>query len=197
MIPLLKEFLLPPGVFLLAGLIGIWNIQRNPRRAKRILIAVTILFYIFSTKIMASLLVGNLPVPPPLPPQSLDLMDSSDPPQAIVVLGAGLYEAAPEYGGDTVSGGSLARIRYGANLHRRSGLPLLVSGGRPENTKLSEAETMKAALETDFHVPVAWTEDISNTTWEGAQNVHEILAAEGINKIYLVTHANHMIRAEK
>jgi len=194
---ILKELLLPPGFFLLAGLFGIWDIQRNPRRARLILIAVAILFYIFSTKVMASLLMGSLPVPSPLPPQSLDSIDNSAPPQAIVVLGAGLYEAAPEYGGDTVSGGSLARIRYGANLHRRSGLPLLVSGGRPEDTELSEAEAMKTALETDFHVAVAWIEDRSDTTWEEAKNAHEILAAEGIDRIYLVTHASHMARAEK
>ena len=197
MIFFLKELLLPPGIFLLAGLFGIWDIRNNPRRARRILITVAILFYIFSTKIMASLLMGNLPVPAPLPPLSLGIDENSAPPQAIVVLGAGLYEAAPEYGGDTVSGGSLARIRYGANLHRRSGLPLLVSGGRPENTKLSEAEAMKNVLETDFHVSVPWIEDSSETTWEGAQNAHEILAAEGINRIYLVTHATHMARAER
>lgn len=114
---------------------------------------------------------------------------------AIVILGAGLYPAAPEYGGDTVSGGSLVRVRYGARLHRLSGKPILVSGGRPEKSELSEAETMRESLEQDFRITVGWLEERSDNTLESARNSFEILKREGIGKILLVTHAWHMARA--
>ena len=52
--------------------------------------------------------------------------------QAIVVLGGGRYRDAPEYGGDTVGEATLVRLRYAAKLHRETGLPLLVTGGKPE-----------------------------------------------------------------
>ncbi len=89
MIFFLKELLLPPGIFLLAGLFGIWDIRNNPRRARRILITVAILFYIFSTKVMASLLMGNLPVPAPLPPLSLGIDENSAPPRPSSFSGPG------------------------------------------------------------------------------------------------------------
>ena len=38
--------------------------------------------------------------------------------QAIVILGAGSYAAAPEYRGDMVGAATLARMRWGARLHR-------------------------------------------------------------------------------
>jgi hypothetical protein len=67
--------------------------------------------------------------------------------QAIVILGARSYAAAPEYRGDTVAAATLARMRWGARLHRQTGLPIMVSGGSPGGTRTSEAEQMKAALE--------------------------------------------------
>jgi uncharacterized SAM-binding protein YcdF (DUF218 family) len=57
--------------------------------------------------------------------------------QAIVVLGGGVHRGAPEYGGDTLSKYSLERVRYAANLARKSQLPLLTMGG------LSTADTRR------------------------------------------------------
>ena len=49
--------------------------------------------------------------------------------QAIVVLGGGLYFDTPEYGGDTVGGSTLERLRYAATIARKTNLPVLVTGG--------------------------------------------------------------------
>ncbi len=46
--------------------------------------------------------------------------------------------------------------------------PVAVSGGRVGSARSNEAALMKAALESDFAVPVAWSEDASRTTWENA-----------------------------
>jgi uncharacterized SAM-binding protein YcdF (DUF218 family) len=54
--------------------------------------------------------------------------------QAIVILGGGRRLFAPEYSlGETVSSGTLERLRYGAMVARESHLPILVSGGKPSN----------------------------------------------------------------
>jgi len=118
------------------------------------------------------------------------------PAEAIIVLGGGSYVNAPEYDGqDTVSHQTLERLRYAARLQRKTGLPLLASGGKPEGSALAEAEQMKIALEQDFHVPVRWIEIGSENTTENARHSFELLQQAGIRKVYLVTHAWHMPRA--
>lgn len=116
---------------------------------------------------------------------------------AIVVLGGGLGLESPEYGIDTVNAPTLERLRYAARLHRHSGLPILVSGGRPLATRLSEADTMRDALTADFDAPPRWVEGDSLNTRENALRVEALLAAASIRRIYLVTHAWHMPRARR
>jgi len=94
---------------------------------------------------------------------------------AIVILGAGLYLDAPEYGEDTISGSALERVRYRAFLHRATGKPLLVTGGRPSNTTLSEAEAMQKTLESAFGVAMRWIEDRSLNTRDNADYSRMIL----------------------
>jgi uncharacterized SAM-binding protein YcdF (DUF218 family) len=118
-------------------------------------------------------------------------------PQAIVILSAGAYRRAREYEGDTVDALTLERIRHGARLHRRTGLPILVTGGRPRDFARSIAESMQQALVEDFGVPVRWVEGQARTTHENAERSAALLRAEGIDTIYLVTHAVHMRRAQE
>ena len=117
------------------------------------------------------------------------------PADAIVVLSGGSYPDAPEYGGDTVNGSSLERLRYAALLHKRSGKPILVSGGNPLHNATPEAEQMRAVLENEWRIPVAWSDATSNNTRENARNSYALLDQAGIRRIYLVTHAWHMPRA--
>lgn len=114
---------------------------------------------------------------------------------AIVILGAGVYPEAPEYGGDTLAGNALERLRYGARLYRLTGKPVLVSGGAPKGDARPEGALMKEVLEREFAVPVRWAETASGNTRENALNAYAILKEEGITRIYLVTHALHMTRA--
>ena len=115
-------------------------------------------------------------------------------PQAIVILGGGNYPAAPEYGGDTVSHYTLERVRYGVHLQRRSGLPILVTGGAPFGGR-PEGETMKEAIERDFHGQVKWVEAASRDTAENAAMSAAMLKAAGITRIALVSHGWHLPRA--
>lgn len=117
--------------------------------------------------------------------------------QAIVVLGGGTYFDAPEYGGDTVGSVTLERLRWGARLHRETGLPVLVTGGQPFGNATSEGAQMKEALSLDFQVPVRWLEERAGNTLESALFSRDILARDGVTRIALVTHASHMRRAHR
>lgn len=108
---------------------------------------------------------------------------------AIVVLGAGVQWGSREWGYDAPNQMAVARLRYAAEVHRRTGLPLLVTG--------YTGGGMKEVMERDFQLPVRWIEDHSYDTWENAINSAELLAAEapGARRIYLVTHYWHMPRS--
>lgn len=121
-----------------------------------------------------------------------------DPPEAIVVLGNGRYTEAPEYDlEDTVSAKGLERLRYAAFLQRKTGLPILVSGGAPGGEDTAEAEHMQAVLAADFRANVKWVERESRTTAENARYSQALLAPAKVRHIYLVTHAWHMRRAAR
>ena len=113
----------------------------------------------------------------------------------MVVLGAGTYVLAPEYGTDTVSAPTLERVRYAARLYRLTGAPIMVSGGSPVGTRSSEAEQMRDVLIQELTTPVTWLESASNDTLQSAALCEKMLHEEGIKKILLVTHAWHMPRA--
>ena len=113
---------------------------------------------------------------------------------AIVILGAG-RRIAPEYGGHTVSDGALVRIRYGARLARETGLPILVTGGKPAGGDISEAQVMAETLDQDFGIQARWQESESINTIQNAQFSAKILADAGIKRVILVTDASHMRRS--
>lgn len=115
--------------------------------------------------------------------------------QAIVVLGSGLLSAPPQFGGYFATERTLVRVRHGAQLARRWGLPVLVSGGTPVNAGRSEAAVMAELLTQEFGVPVRWQEDGSMDTADNARLSAAILQAAGIRRIALVTQAFHMPRS--
>jgi uncharacterized SAM-binding protein YcdF (DUF218 family) len=154
-----------------------------------VIVLALVALYALSTQYVADALLHELE-----PPARDPLADRSG--EAIIVLGAGTYFGAPEYGSDTVSAEGLVRLRYAAHLHRATGKPILTTGGSPEGASAGEATQMKAVLNRDFQVPVAWIEDRSRTTLENARQTYKILSAAGLRTIYVVTHAWHMPRAK-
>ncbi len=186
----LSAFLLPPLNILLIALLGLWFWRSQPRLALRLISLAVIVLWLLSTPIFAEFLVQQLEGKPVV------VAVENSPAEAIIVLGGGTYFAAPEYGGDTVSAPSLQRLRYAAQLYRATGKPLLVTGGKPLGNKKSEAAQMKAVLEQEFNVPVRWIEDTSDNTLENARQSFLLVQPTGIRRIYLVTHAWHMPRAQ-
>ena len=94
---------------------------------------------------------------------------------AIVVLASGLVLEQPEYGGDSAGERTLVRLRYGATLARRFGLPVLVSGGLPQDATRTEAAVMADILQREFAVPVRWREEDSLDTAGNARYSAAIL----------------------
>lgn len=187
---LVAAFLLPPLNGLVLTGVGWLMWAFRPRLARALVAFGLLLLVILALPIVGNAMMRTLEGDP-LDQKALRQA------QAIVVLGAGRYRDAPEYGGDTVSSPTLIRIRYGAKLHRQTGLPILVSGGKPDGGSISEAEAMRRALVEEFRVPVRWVEGDSNNTRENARLSAAILNDEGIRHVLLVTHADHMRRAER
>ena len=119
------------------------------------------------------------------------------PPQAIVVLSAGLRRSSTHALQDTVGPLTLERLRRAAALQRATGLPLLVTGGKFDSYATSVAAAMTDSLTSDFGVPVRWVETASRNTFENAQFSAAILHPEDIRSVYLVTHPWHMPRARE
>ena len=124
------------------------------------------------------------------PPTGAD----TPPPTAIVILGGDVSRIDGPVRAD-VGQLTIERMRAGAALHRRTGLPVLVSGGLIDEYGPSLALLMAASMEEDFAVPVRWQESTSQNTWENARNSAAILQAAGIRSVFVVTHAWHMRRA--
>jgi uncharacterized SAM-binding protein YcdF (DUF218 family) len=187
---LIGAFLLPPLNLLLVALAGLLLSRSRPRLGRTLFVGSFALLWLCATPYVAggALRVLENPIKVANP--------KTQPADAIVVLGGGTYFNAPEYGGlDTVGAPSLLRLRYAAKLQRETGKPILVTGGKPLGNETSEAQQMKSVLEKEFNVPVQWTEDTSDNTFENARNSYQLLQKTGIKRIYLVTHAWHMPRS--
>ena len=187
---IVAALVLPPLAPLLLIVLGlVLLLLRRPRAGHTLAwlgVAATVFF---SSGYTVNWLARTLEPPTPISAEALIRA------QAIVVLGGGRRHYAPEYaGGETVNSRTLERMRYGALLARRSGLPVLVSGGNPTGNR-PEATLMSEVMAQEFGVPVRWAEGASRDTRENARLAAEDLRAAGITRIALVTHAAHMRRA--
>jgi uncharacterized SAM-binding protein YcdF (DUF218 family) len=184
----LSALLQPLGIVLVILIVATAVAWWRPLAGWRPVLLALIVLYPLSTPFVADHLLGWLE-----PAYRDPAADRSG--QAIVVLGGGTYFSAPEYGADTVRALVLARLRYAAHLHRALGKPVLASGGAPEGNPVPEAQLMRHVLQQDFRIAEVSTEELSRNTYENALRSSEILKSAGVKRIYLVTHAWHMLRA--
>lgn len=185
---LLSALFLPPAGPLLVALWGLWLAGRHPRAGRAVAAAAVLGMLALSLPPVAGALMRSLEDRTPITAAGLARA------QAIVVLGGGKYDAAPEYGADTVNRYTLARLRYAVYLQKRSGLPLLVTGGAPYGGR-PEGEAMKEAAERDLGGKVRWAEIESRDTAENAVYSARLLKADRISGIALVSDGWHLARA--
>ncbi len=187
----MKALYLIPGLFVVIGLAGIFLGRHKPALARRLLLGMIIGLWLCSTPVVATHWLGLFETEAALAPDHLEVPANS----AIVILGSGRLRDSPEYGGDQPNGRALQRIRYGAFLHHRTGLPVLTTGGSLRGDRISEARIMATVLTEEFGLDEVWQEGKSRNTAENAAFSAPILQQHGIEHIYLVTHAWHMPRA--
>jgi uncharacterized SAM-binding protein YcdF (DUF218 family) len=187
-----SALLLPPLNLVIPAVIGLLLRRRWPRTGLALGVTSLALLLLFSTRAGAYLLLRPLEnLTAPL------TQEATAGAQAIVVLGGGRISASPEEGGhDSVNPQTLARLRYAARLQRTTGLPLLVSGGKPDGAAESEALLMARSLRDDFAVPVRWLEQDSDNTAQNAFYSKRQLQHDGVTRVLLVTDAMHMPRAQ-
>ncbi len=189
---IIKLLILPPGLFFWLFAAGLLLINRRPVIGKSLLWTGLAAFYLTSTPVISGLLIKQLEIYPALNASNLKVYNAG----AIVVLTSEREKNAEEYGTDTVGQYSLLRARYGAYLHHKTGLPVLVSGGFVLDTEgKSLAQTMAETLKQDFQVASVWLEEKSHTTAENALFSSEMLNQKQIDTIFLVTQAWHMPRS--
>ena len=179
--------LLPPVNLIAAALAGTLLSLRTRRVGQWLALLSVVALAVLSTPLVATWLLVRLEDALPLAP------DPANPPQAILLLGADTQRWTA--GATDIGMLSLERVRAAAILARRTGLPILVSGGVTSESGADVCAVMAQSLEQDFNQPVRWRECRSLDTWENAALSVPLLAAEGIGSAYIVTHGWHMRRA--
>jgi len=180
--------LAPPTIFIVLNLLGALLALRWRRLGLAVAIISSVSLYALATPALSSSLLriaeGGVSAP-------VDFGMA----QAIVVLGGDVRPGNGSDIPDELGAMSLERLAYAAAAWRRLHLPVLVSGGRLPEMHVSEATLMKQALEQDFAVPVAWSEEDSRTTWENAAFSARLLEQEQVRTVIVVSHAWHVPRA--
>jgi uncharacterized SAM-binding protein YcdF (DUF218 family) len=201
--PVLAALLLPPTPFLVLALVGAGLVGRRPRTARGLVALACVGAWLCSC-VGAARWVEESWLAPPAPLDAaqraqLKARAAAGEPIAIVVLGGGLYHAAPEYGHADLASPSLFRLRYGVWLARETGIPLAASGGIGweafDPSIQPEASRMAEIAQAEYGVPLRWVEATSRDTHENAVNTLALLRPAGIREIVLVTHAVHLPRA--
>ncbi|MCM5703032.1 YdcF family protein [Larsenimonas salina] len=192
MISLIKVFILPPGLFLVLLLGFLMLMPRYPKLMRCLSGATLAVLWLISTPVVSSLLLGPVErVMPSTPAQ----WESAG---AIVVLGNGRDYGAPELNGrDRTNPLALARLAEGARIARKTGLPILLTGGKEPWSRASEAELMQRSLTEEFGLKATWLETKSADTEENAEFSARLLKRDGVNRVVLVTTAFHMARAQR
>lgn len=170
---------LPPFLFILLFLAT--ALFARKRLASLISLGGAFTLYLLSIEPIKDMLYRPLENTYPVP-QELEV-------DAVVVLGGGSYRTG------ILKEDSMKRLLTGFLLHRRKGIPIVLSGGSPLGS-LPETEVMKQLLiELGVDEKSIITDVRSRDTYENALYVKEISEKKSFKRVALVTSAYHMPRA--
>lgn len=180
--------MLPPGC-LVVGLFALGHyLKGRCRPAALVCAGVAALTWVGSTRVFSDALMRPLEYRYSAPAKPAG--------DVIVVLGGGARDGEGVFSAsERLAPGTLERISAAYILHKKTGLPLLISGGTPYSS-MSEAAAAAAYL-VELAVPKAKiiTEETSRDTIENAAFTRRICEAKGYKNIILVTSAYHMPRS--
>src|SRR4051794_12131038 len=181
-------FLAPPTVLITLCVVGALIALRWRVAGLAIVLAASLALYAVATPVISSWLLRRAEAGLPRPAGFRGA-------KAIVVLGGEVRSGNGADIPDRLGGRAYERLAFATDAYHELHLPVAVSGGRPPDRRTTEGEMMKAALESEFNVPVTWNEDQSRTTWENAVFTAALLRKAGIDKVVVVTHRWHLPRA--
>ncbi len=203
--PILTALAMPPAGLLLVMAIGAlmaWprgaSLMRRRWGLSAMALAALALWLLSCHAVAVWLARHALPQVPPLEPARLAQLRSQGV-QAVVILGGGVLPSAPEYGQAQPSPATTTRLRYGLELARRAQVPIGFAGGVGWAAVGSEQTASEAqvalAMARGQQQDIRWLDDQSRDTAENARFMRQMLQADGVRKIALVTHAWHMPRS--
>ncbi len=184
---LLTFFFLPPGIFIIALLLGAYF----SKGYKKTLLFFTTLFYLFSNSYFSYYILSPLEKPFKKEIKTENKVDK------IVILGGGNIKDSPNL---PLRNDAFKRVIYGIMLSNSTNIPIIFTGGgNNKNYKESDSfiETVKE-LEKNLNIQIDYkVESKSLNTYENAKYTKKLLGKEGIKNpsVYLVTSAYHMRRA--
>jgi len=188
----LSQLLLPPGGLILLGLFGALFWKRWWGRGA------VILSFLLLWGLSIEPVRDSLAEPLEFTYSALKIDQVKTDGTAIVLLGGGIYENAPEYGGrDELGRYAMMRTIYAADVAQKSGLDVYATGGKPlTQADESEGEIMRRwLLRLGLKEGHVYAESASNNTWENAAFMKKMLTGKGVSRVVLVTSAWHMPRA--
>ncbi|MDQ6962298.1 MAG: YdcF family protein [Mariprofundaceae bacterium] len=193
----LSILMIPPGLFIVVGLLGCLFYRRKLGRL--LIIGSFSCLWLMSTLPVQNFLTHSLESQfSPLPASSLKAQRfTGRHDTAIVVLGGGIYAKAPEFEGQhALQGDALMRTIYAADLAKKTGLSVYTTGGKVGQMHEAEGVVMQRVLiKMGVHPKKVFAEILSKNTWENARNIKAAFKHERIKHIILVTSATHMARA--
>lgn len=184
------QFLLPPGIFIVALLgSGLWILFRKHARWGIVNIAIGLALWIISMVPVQDALMRGLDAGLALPQNpSGDVM---------ILLGGGVYGHVTDMSGEGAPYEEmLSRIVTAVRLQKKLKVPIIISTGQVFDWTVPEAPINKRFL-IDLGVPASKIilEDKSRDTIENARYSKSICEQRGFTKPLLITSSLHMKRA--
>jgi uncharacterized SAM-binding protein YcdF (DUF218 family) len=189
---LVEVVLFPPGSIILLGLFVLTLFAVTRRCKLRWLYLLVLLLWMLSTPWFSFQLLDRLQTPfSPL----VEVPADAD---VIVLLSGGHYLGANEFGNQAMpNGAALERTHYAAWLARKTGLPIITTGGSVTPEEETESSILAEVLRGQLGVEQILEENRSTNTEENAKFTREIMRENGFRKPLLVTHYWHMSRSIK
>lgn len=185
---IIAAFILPPGIFILALAAAAACLWRRSRQGAIVCAALAALMWITSTNVFSDALLRPLEYAYSAPAAPVG--------DVIAVLGGGANDADAVFSaGERLAPGSLERVSAAALLQKKTGLPVIVSGGAVFSV-IAEADAAGAYLE-ELGVPPKSIikEKASRDTYENAVFTRRLCVEKGYKRLILLTSASHMPRA--
>jgi uncharacterized SAM-binding protein YcdF (DUF218 family) len=186
----ITPFLLPPGFFVIVLVIlGIWAVRRKNRYGAGASFFVAALVWVFALAPVSDVFRKGLESD-----LSLEVDQAAD---VIIMLGGGVRSGVPDLTGiGAPSSDTMTRLVAAARLHRRLGIPILVSGGRVFKDGEPVARIAKRFL-IDLGLPpdMVISEERSRDTYENAVYCKRICDERGFTRPVMVTSGYHVKRS--